>query len=127
MGIQVGVGSAISASTFITNETTNQYEAIGFGPPSGTRFIGNSAEWIVERPDINNNLTTLANYVTDFMCNTVTLLYGSNTPILGGLGGPNIPNSTVTMVVSKTNTTVISAPLVLAGGGLAYHTEGPAK
>jgi hypothetical protein len=127
MGVQVDVLSAVSAGAFITNETTNEYEAIGFGPPQGTRFIGNSAEWIVERPEVNNNLSSLANYVTDFMCNTVTLLYGSNTAILGGIGAPNIPNSQVTMVVSQNNQTVISAPLVLGGGGLVYHAEGPTK
>jgi hypothetical protein len=127
ISVQVDVSSPTAAGVFMTNETTNQYVAIGFGPPAGTRFVGNSAEWIVERPELNNVLTTLANYVTDYMSNTITLLYGSNAAVFGGAGAPGIPVSTVTMVVSQTNGTALSVPLVLGGDGLAYHDAGPAK
>jgi hypothetical protein len=36
--------------------------SVGFNPPSGTTYEGNSAEWIVERPSIDNVPTDLANY-----------------------------------------------------------------
>jgi hypothetical protein len=125
IGAQVDLSTATSGGVFVTNETTNQYAAIGIIAPSGTSFVGNSAEWIVERPEIGKTLSTLQNYVTDFMSNTSTVLYGSNTVIYGGLGAPGIPISAVTMLDKNNNP--LSVPLIWGGGGLVYHTEGAAK
>jgi hypothetical protein len=36
--------------------------SVGFNPPSGTTFEGNSAEWVVERPTVSGSLADLANY-----------------------------------------------------------------
>jgi hypothetical protein len=126
IGVQVGVSNSTSASVFITNETTNQYAAIGFSAPQGSHFIGNSAEWILERPEVNKNLTSLQNYVTDYMSNTLALLDdGSNAPVFAGIGKPGIPSNTIEMLDKNSNP--LSIPLIWGGGGLVYHDAGAAK
>jgi hypothetical protein len=47
---------------FLLNEVSHQSTLVGFNPPSGTVYEGNSAEWIVERPEIGGSLTDLPNY-----------------------------------------------------------------
>lgn len=125
IGVQVDVSSPTSAAIFFTDETTDQYVPIGITAPNGTRFVGNSAEWIVERPKVGKALATLQNYVTDYMANTITLLYGSNKLIFGGLGAPGIPVQLVTMLDSNNNP--LSVPLIWGGGGIVYHDAGAAK
>jgi hypothetical protein len=49
----------------ILNYTTQKSTSIGFNPPAGTTFSGNSAEWVVERPTISGALADLTNYVAD--------------------------------------------------------------
>ena len=46
----------------LSDYRTGAGASIGFNPPSGTTYEGNSAEWIVERPSVNGSLTDLANY-----------------------------------------------------------------
>ena len=41
---------------------TGASASVGFNPPSGTTYEGNSAEWIVERPTVSGSLSDLANY-----------------------------------------------------------------
>jgi hypothetical protein len=38
------------------NYNTDQYVTIGFNAPNGTQLVGDSAEWVVERPTVNGNL-----------------------------------------------------------------------
>ena len=45
--------------------TTDQLTDVGFNPPSGTTYVGNSAEWVLERPTVSGALSDLAN-VNDF-------------------------------------------------------------
>lgn len=125
IGVQTEVTSPTSAAIFFTDETTNQYVPVGITAPAGTRFTGNSAEWIVERPKVGATLATLQNYVTDYMANTITLLYGSNTLVFGGLGAPGIPVQLMTMLDSNDNP--LSVPLIWGGGGIVYHDAGAAK
>jgi hypothetical protein len=46
----------------IQNLTQSKQTSSTISPPPGSKLIGNTAEWIVERPTINGNLSTLANY-----------------------------------------------------------------
>jgi hypothetical protein len=45
------------------NQTNNQTVEVGFTAPTGTSLVGNSAEWVVERPTVGG-LTTLTNYIS---------------------------------------------------------------
>jgi hypothetical protein len=46
----------------LVNNTSSEATSFSFGPPQGTALVGNCAEWIVERPESNNQLTELADY-----------------------------------------------------------------
>ena len=52
------------------NYNTGMAVQVGFSAPAGTKLIGNSAEWITERPTLNGQRTTLTNYLDQ-------LFYGS--------------------------------------------------
>lgn len=44
------------------NETQGTYTSFDVTPPEGVNLVGNCAEWIVERPFVNGQITELANY-----------------------------------------------------------------
>jgi len=50
---------------YIVNYTTQQAAAIGFNPPLGTNYLGNSVQWVIERPEVNGALANLTNYIAD--------------------------------------------------------------
>jgi hypothetical protein len=72
--LEIAPGDAMSISAFIgvdnrkhltiDNLTTRKSVSLAMTPPPGTNLVGNSIEWIVERPTINNvALSKLTNYV----------------------------------------------------------------
>jgi hypothetical protein len=63
--------------------TIGKGTTIGFNPPGGTTYVGNSVEWIVERPT-DSGLTNLA----DFGTQTMQTVVGED-----GLGGLYWPES----------------------------------
>ncbi len=66
MGVEVWYTTATpSGHAYLINYSTNTSVSVAFSPPSGTTFIGNSAEWIVEAPTVNGGLAALTNYVAD--------------------------------------------------------------
>jgi hypothetical protein len=73
LSLSVGAGDFMQLDVYYTtsspyghavllNEVTHQSTVVGFNPPAGTTYEGNSAEWIVERPTINGSLADLPNY-----------------------------------------------------------------
>jgi hypothetical protein len=66
MGVEVWyTTSAPHGHAYILNGSTQVYTTIGFDPPSGTTYLGNTAEWVEERPGVNGGLADLTNYVAD--------------------------------------------------------------
>jgi hypothetical protein len=63
--VEVWNTTATQGYAYLVNESTNQSVEIGFTAPTGTKLIGNSAEWITERPGVNGSLATLTNYTAD--------------------------------------------------------------
>jgi hypothetical protein len=51
---------------FIENLNTGTWQEYKMAPPSGHQLVGNSAEWIVESPQVGSSLATLPNYKFDF-------------------------------------------------------------
>lgn len=43
------------------NASTAKATSVAFNPPSGTTYVGNSAEWVLERPTVSGALSDLAN------------------------------------------------------------------
>jgi hypothetical protein len=66
MFIEVWDTSATVGYAYLENLSTGQTAEYELTPPSGTSLIGNSAEWIVERPGVNGSLATLADYTLDY-------------------------------------------------------------
>jgi hypothetical protein len=122
--VEVAMSGSTTAAVYMTNATTNQYVAIAFDAPAGTKFVGNSAEWIVERPDINNKLSSLANYVTQYISDTVVLMHGRSGGIFGGTGAYGVPMQSVTMLQ---NNAAISVPSTIGASGVQISTTGAAN
>jgi hypothetical protein len=66
MYVEVQATSATTGMVFIENLNLGIGGSINMTAPSGTKLIGSSAEWIVERPGVNGSLATLPNYTADY-------------------------------------------------------------
>jgi hypothetical protein len=67
MWVRVWSTTATAGHAYLLNYNTNTAVTIAFSAPPGTNLIGNSAEWIVERPGLGSGgLATLTNYVSDY-------------------------------------------------------------
>jgi hypothetical protein len=87
----------------IGNLTSLQYTNFSFTAPDGTVLTGNSAEAVVERPEVNGQLATLPRYGEVFFDDTVAYTAGGQVcPI--GLGTPisMVANDGVTVISSPT-------------------------
>ena len=60
--VEVWHTSSTQGYAYIVNENTGQYVDIGFTAYPGYPLIGNSAEWVVERPSVGGTLATLSDY-----------------------------------------------------------------
>jgi len=116
---------------YLVNYTLQQAGAYSFNPPSGAAFLGNSAEWIEERPVIGTTLTDLTNYVAD----QFNVAYAYNT---GSYFLPRTsPAGTTTLAISMAcpawtpgsscpSTTTISAPYLYGPWSLWFYDFPPA-
>jgi hypothetical protein len=73
--IEVWHTSATQGYAYLVNENTDQYVDIGFTAPSGTTLIGNVAEWIVERPEVNGSLATFTNYIDEVVWDAYAITF----------------------------------------------------
>ena len=56
-----GAGST-TATVYFTNRTTGASVSYNFSAPTGTKLVGNSAEWIVEAPTVGGSQSAIADY-----------------------------------------------------------------
>ena len=64
MFVEVWHTSPTQGYAYLVNYNNNQYTgAIGFTAYPGYPLVGNSAEWVVERPSVGGSLTNLTNYI----------------------------------------------------------------
>jgi hypothetical protein len=63
--VEVWNTSATTGYAYFVNENTNKAVTVSFSPPAGSKLIGNSAEWITERPQSDGQATTLTNYIAE--------------------------------------------------------------
>ena len=79
-----GAGST-TGTVFWTNATTGAATNVTLTAPSGTKLVGNCAEWIVEAPTVNGGQSALADYGETFfsVCEAVT---NKSTTVNGGTG-----------------------------------------
>src|SRR5262245_13338266 len=92
--LTVSPGDLVSVSVFIASDgskhlsvenlTTRKSVALAMTPPPGTELVGNSIEWILERPTINNKaFSKLTNYLLNPWTNisAVTFPNGRDAPV----------------------------------------------
>jgi hypothetical protein len=57
---------ATTATIYLTNVSTNTHASFQITIPSGAKFQGNCAEWIVEAPTVNGGQSALCDYGATF-------------------------------------------------------------
>ncbi len=60
--VEVWHTSSTQGYAYLVNYSTGQYVEVGFTAYPGHPLIGNSAEWVVERPSVGGTLATLTDY-----------------------------------------------------------------
>jgi hypothetical protein len=115
--VEVWSTSATAGHAYLVNRSTNQAVSISFSAPAGTRLVGNSTEWITERPGVNGSLATLTNYVATPFWDAFGETFA---------GSVNAPyNSTpITMLDNASNP--ISYPSLLGSYAFVTQDEGSA-
>ena len=63
MFVEVWNSSPTVGNAYLVDVTTQQSVSLTFNAPDGTTLVGNSAEWIVERPGTYDGIAPLTNYV----------------------------------------------------------------
>jgi len=63
--VEVWHTSSTQGYAYLVNYNNNQSVEIGFTAYPGYPLVGNSAEWVVERPTVNGSLANLTNYIMD--------------------------------------------------------------
>ncbi|HUL28283.1 MAG TPA: G1 family glutamic endopeptidase [Streptosporangiaceae bacterium] len=64
-----GGAGATPAAVFMVNRSSGAATSFGIQAPKGTQLAGNSAEWVVERPEVGGALANLADYGSVFFFN----------------------------------------------------------
>ena len=104
--VVVQATSTTTANATFVDLQSNKYTVVGFAAPSGTTLRGDSAEWIVERPTINNALGHLADYGMIWISSEVAYLDSelyTNSYDVAATGGPGRTPYMLTMVDSSGN------------------------
>lgn len=119
MFVEVWSTSATSGHAYLVNYNTNQSVTITFSAPSGTQLIGNSAEWVVERPTVGNSYATLTNYISDYFSSASAASFG---------GTAYYPASSAAIGVTMldNNGKPISYPTLLGSYAIWLQDEGSA-
>jgi len=63
--VEVWHTSSTQGYAYLVNYNNNQAVQVGFTAYPGYPLVGNSAEWVVERPSVGGSLTNLTNYIMD--------------------------------------------------------------
>ena len=111
--VNVAVFTSDGSHRFISfeNVSTFQTYTLDMTPPTGTSLVGNSVEWVVERPEINNLLTNLAHYGSLAM-QSIYVWYPSSTAAPQANYPSNAPSETIYTVNMTSGSQILSAPIV---------------
>jgi len=118
--VEVWHTSATSGYAYIINYNTDQAVTIGFSSPPGTSLVGNSAEWIVERPTVNGALATLTNYVTDYFSSAYAYTECGKEYKPGSSGS-------LLLTMDDANGNPISVPTLLGNEAIEFQATGSAQ
>jgi Peptidase A4 family len=107
---------ATTASVFVTNRTTGASTSLSFDAPSGTKLVGNSAEWIVEAPTVGGAQSAMADYGEVFF--SVCEAFTTNGGTIGGGTGDNMNMTAGGSTVSDGNLITPTVVQCLYAGAL---------
>jgi hypothetical protein len=110
MFVQVRAISPTSGRAYLQNLNSNQAVTINVPAPSGTRLIGEAAEWIFERPSLGSTLTTLPNFGADYFVAALAKT------LLGKLAEPGTPTSA--SITMRSGGAALATPGLLGGAGV---------
>lgn len=130
----IAPGDDIFAEVWSTNNTTghaylvnynnNQSVSLTFYAPSGTHLVGNSAEWIVERPGVGGGLSTLSNYIEDFFEDAYAYDFSNH---YSYPGAPYSGLSSVPVTMVDNSGYGISYPSLLGTSGIYFYDANSAR
>jgi hypothetical protein len=120
MFVEVWHTSATQGFAYLANLTTNQSVQIGFKAPAGTSLVGNSAEWVVERPSVGGNLATLTNYMDDAFWDCYADTEASEAYKPGNSGS-------LLLTMEDNSGNPISYPTKLGSTAILFQDEGTAQ
>jgi hypothetical protein len=110
----------------IVNQTTGQSAIMSMTAPGGVTLRGDSAEWIVERPTVNNADATLSNYVQAWMSNETAAIMGSSQN--GDFGSPPAGATSFLVTMLSVDYGPVISSAAPAGASAAVFTDaGPAN
>jgi len=119
--------SATQGYVYLADLTTGIYGTYGLTPNGGAGLIGNSAEYVVERPCCQGtNFYPLANYVLDFWAGSYAVnfnQYNNGTAPTFYPGSTAATNYLIDMIDDK-DTQVISAPTAQGKYGILFDASG---
>lgn len=93
--------NATTASLYFTNRISGASTSLQFSAPTGTKLVGNCAEWIVEAPTVGGAQSAIADYGEAFF--SVCEAYLTNGTTVNGGTGDNINLTAGGNVVSEGN------------------------
>jgi Peptidase A4 family len=107
MFVETYATGPMNGYVFVYDQTLNIYKDVNLVPTEGPYLVGNSAEYIVERPCCNGpNFYALANYIFDFWASNYAY---TNAGVLRTPGQTGPKTSLITMVADD-GVTAISYP-----------------
>ena len=115
MFVEVWSTSPTTGNVFVVDFNTQQYVSVNLSAPAGVQVGGGSAEWIVECPSISGSLTTLTNYVSEYISGAYAV--DSN-------GTTYTPAASTPVVMVDQNMQPISYPALLGTNAMQIQNTG---
>jgi hypothetical protein len=116
--MEVWSTSSTKGHAYLVNVTKKKSVTIVFDAPKGTKLIGNSAEWITERPAVNGALANLTNYDSQKYSGALGETFS---------GSKIDPGDSTKLVMVDNNDKPISYPTLDSATSFTMKDEGSAK
>jgi Peptidase A4 family len=115
MFVEVWSTSPTTGGVFVVDLNTQQYVSVNLTAPAGVQVAGGSAEWITERPSIAGSLTTLTNYISEYV---------SGAYAVDSSGTTYAPAASTPVVMVDQNMQPISYPSLLGTDAMQIQNTG---
>jgi hypothetical protein len=122
MYVEVWNTSATQGYAYLVDYQQNKAVEYSLTPPSGTKLVGNSAEWIVEAPTVGGSLASLTNYISDYFSNCYAETWAGSAYYPGSTGATLLDMST-----NGASSGVISFPTIESTTSIWFQDTGVAR